>query len=92
LNSHATNTASTTGLVMAMLHFKFTKSLKSKIDYAINSGAYVNNSRKYHCYGKLYTKIKQLNSSLTFDKSVKFTGVESIGKYNISFYEKHTLK
>jgi hypothetical protein len=77
---------------MAMLHFKFTGSFKSKIEYAINSGAYSKNSRKYHCYEKLYTKIKQLNPSLTFDKSVKFTGVESIEKYNISFYDKHTLK
>jgi hypothetical protein len=59
--SHNSNTASTIRLVMAMLHFKFTGSFKSKIEYPINSGAYKRNSSEYYCYAKLYTKIKQIN-------------------------------
>ena len=53
VSAHEINVPPAPKALLPLAHFKFTGSLRAKIEYAIKSGAYHNQSFEYRAYGQL---------------------------------------
>jgi hypothetical protein len=59
LNCHVTSKPVSRDRVVPMLHFKFTKDLGRKIEYALKTGGYNQGSRSYKLYASLIERMMQ---------------------------------
>jgi hypothetical protein len=62
-NSHGTNVVPSDKILIGLAHIKFTYDLARRIDYAIESKAYVRGSRKYEWYIELLQSMEERDGS-----------------------------
>lgn len=69
--SHTLNAPPAPGLLLALSHYKFTAVLNQKIEHAVSSGAYSDNSRLYHGYQQLLNRMRQSGCGFLGPQSVR---------------------
>jgi hypothetical protein len=74
LNSHRASVAPSHQLLLGLAHLKFTCDLARRIDYALESKAYVRGSRKYQWYGELLDAMRRGDPSFLGPHSRRYTG------------------
>jgi hypothetical protein len=72
-SSHTANRAPNGGIQLPLMHFKFTGSLLRKIDFAIASEGYHNQSSDYRAYRDLLGVMMQRNASFLGSNSRKYS-------------------
>jgi hypothetical protein len=72
LNSHRANVPASDKVLVGLAHLKFTHDLARRIDYALASRAYVNESRKYGWYAELLNAMRRGNPSFLGPQSRRY--------------------
>lgn len=71
-NSHGTNVVPSDKIVIGLAHIKFTYDLARRIDYALESRAYVRGSRKYEWYIELLQSMQERDGSFLGPQSKQY--------------------
>lgn len=74
LNSHRASVAPSEKVLLGLAHLKFTYDLARRIEYALESKAYVRGSRKYLWYAELLESMRQGDPSFLGPKSKRYQG------------------
>ena len=88
ISSHSLNEDPDRSILLPIAHFKFTSALPRKIETAIASKAYDDESRPYFEYADLLAAMKAGDGSFLCPRSVKFSGVADFARNGLLRYAK----
>lgn len=87
LSSHSLNVAPTDGVLLPLIHFKFTGSLVEKIRGALESRAYYKESSEYQLYEKLLAKMRKADSFFICEHSRRYNDVSDLVRNGLVRFE-----
>ncbi len=87
LNSHRANVAPSDKVLVGLAHLKFTYDLARRIEYALESKAYVRGSRKYQWYEELLESMRRGDPSFLGPRSQRYRGPADLAAAGITKLE-----